>query len=194
MGDFELDDILACLSQQTWNNLSVWVDVGASLHHIHKGQSDGLEIWKRLTKQNCPTRLSRCDEIYAGFFGRTTGIINTIRNLGRSARQDNLDMYERWHQKWLAQVSDQDDMTELIYRMFWLDLEYRDFRWCRHYPEFVKNITDFELDAYMYISGSRILQSCTEINMWRCIDLIQQWRDPITRMAVTEKLKIKLQL
>jgi len=187
MSDLQIESLLACLSIQTCFDLSIWVDVGFNLYNLHVGGDTGLSLWRRFTEAKCPGKLKHCDQIYPHFLPGKSD----LSGLARLARRDDPEKYQRWHTEWVTQSSFDDNLGEMIYRIFWLELEYIEPFWFTHKNDKLERIGLTNLDVYVYFETPKIIKKCHNMNLWRAYEIIQQWRDPIFRQETMENLKIR---
>lgn len=120
------ENLLPLLSSERFKRADYWIIVGKCLFNIFDGDERGLTYWSQYSEElGIPERSKeKCKIKYFSFRENDY----TIRTLARFARDDNRDLYNQWHEEWCQDSLNEalsgihNDVTEAIYRVFWLDL------------------------------------------------------------------------
>lgn len=103
---------------------NMWLDIGKALFNITDGGNKGLELWQQFTEQTDDYTNEECEENYILFDAKN---FITIRTLAWYAREDSLDLYKQWHNKWRANAMENaitlthGDVAYAFYRTYWLE-------------------------------------------------------------------------
>lgn len=125
--------LLPLLSDERAKSNSSWNDVGCIIYGIYGEISiEGFEMWVKFSERAGPNHPCRdrfsCERKWVQFssgLGVSKGL--TIRTIAAYARHDNPLGYRAWHDAWTADVfikatsKVQEEVAELVYRVFWLD-------------------------------------------------------------------------
>jgi hypothetical protein len=129
---------LAMLSTERFVNKEQWLDVGRALYSVYAGEEAGCTIWFDHTAKYTQYNKDDYDEFYSRFVGSSI----TLRTLAWYAREDSPEVYEGWHNGWIASSLEQAltmshaDVAQAVYRCYWLDfvtcsINARQCRWFR---------------------------------------------------------------
>ena len=117
---------LPMLKKIRFERTDYWIIIGKTLFNIYDGSDEGLEIWIQYSEDTNMSERSRikCETKYYSF--RESNF--TIITLARFARDDSKSRYNEWHNDWCQSPLEEalscvhNDVTEAIYRLFWLDI------------------------------------------------------------------------
>lgn len=130
--DFEIFlELIECLSKKRFDSEIYVLDIGKCLFNCFEGGYEGLEWWIKYVKE----KSSKFDEDFCHENYPDLGDNNfiTIKTIGWYAREDNLEQYQSWHEKYckpkmrLAISRDtfpQVLVAQAFHRFFWLDYIY----------------------------------------------------------------------
>lgn len=136
----ELDDLdLFIQLISMWDNSRVideiyWVMIGECIHTIYNGDSDGADLWEKVTRRAFEginkkheiftekNIFGKCETRYSTLVSRKT----TIKTIAIYAMEDNAALYKTWHDNWCkpslvkAISGTHTDLAELLYKTNWL--------------------------------------------------------------------------
>lgn len=114
--------LLPMISKIKFKDRHTFLDIGRAINNTYYSSEEGLELWKKYTRKNgCDDE--ECEDLYYELGDSPI----THRTIAFYARQDNPEMYNKWHTKWYkaaindALDADQDCIAAAIYRFFWLE-------------------------------------------------------------------------
>ena len=125
-------ELIEMLSDKRFKMEPYFLDVGRALYHSTDGDEYGLaEWWKLVERKKLKYEEEWCELKYYNF---DTDEI-TVKTLAWYAREDDLESYQQWHERWcrpkLQQALNAKHIivAEAFYRVFWLDYMFTGKRW-----------------------------------------------------------------